>query len=551
MKQFLDPEEAALTSVEGHRESLDAEFGRIRKSLGLDTRSSLKNEVDQFLGRLPARRGNRNKIPRYEPFFPWDAISAYRHLSEGLSSPDHELEKRLIQTFQNAPKGSLEWSHAFNDLVKAFVRLVIHRTRQFHKSGVPQEDLVQECLFGLLRAAEKADISLGNRFSTYAGAWIDQTATRYIGNHSRLVRIPMHAHEAIKRAKAIRRDDYLHGRPPRGMQKIEAELKLAPGNLSKLLAADKITISLQDWSKTNDLVDDFNLEAHVENYELERDITVALDLLHPREAGVLRSRFGINTGEELSLDEIGQKFGVTRERIRQLEKKGLKNLLEGPLAEKLRAHVGLQPLNDMKVLPAVNQKVVRPSPSTLKSTPRINGSSNRARTLTAANETIEKVQRALDLLGEDAPPGLREAGELRIKYPQASLSELAILANPQMTKDAMAGRLRRLMEKVRNEDDLIQVKSPVAQRPRTQAQQVRERTPDQLTADLWNDVVRKTELANVIAGGRISQSEKIASDWVLARKFSPVKFILRDAGGIKGVLSILDNLRFLIGNPWK
>lgn len=528
---------------------LDAEFDRLRKSLGLDSKSTWRGEIDEFLGRTPKDSVKYKKIPSYEPFFPTDAISAYRHISEGHSSPSRDSEKEIIHAFQVAAEGSREQWLAFNQVLKAFIRLVIHRSRSHANEGIPQEDIVQESIFGLLRAAQKADMSLGNRFSTYAANWIDQTAGRLVANESRVVRIPVHGHEAIRKTKAIRRNDFLHGRPFRGYSKVESELGLNAGTLQKLMEADELTLSLERWTKNNDLEDSFDILEHVEAEELKKDIHIALDMLHPREAGVLRHRYGLLTGEPMTLDEIGVKFGLTRERIRQIDKLAREKLLRGPLSDNLRAHAGIEPQSEAPVPPKIKSMNAGP-----KSTSRVKpkAASNTKRTLDAASQTIRQVEEALKVLGDRVPADLLRAAEVRLLHPSASLSELAKRSNPPISKDAFAGRIRRLI----STSERIKAGAIMdTAHEEEMAQQAIEAPQEQpgvsLTDELWREICRKTELALGVSRGRLSSQEKEASDWVLSRKQLKSDSILKEVADSSELKANLEKLRFLIGDPWR
>jgi RNA polymerase nonessential primary-like sigma factor len=523
---------------------LDAEFDRLRKSLGLDSKAAWRGEIDEFLGRIPKDSIRLIKIPTYIPFFPRDAISAFRHISEGHSSPSRELEKEIIRAFQDAPEGSREQQLAFNQIIKAFIRLVIHRSGPYVNSGIPQEDIVQESVFGLLRAAQKADMSLGNRFSTYAANWIDQTAGRLVANESRVVRIPVNGHEAIRKTKAIRRHDFLHGRPFRGDSKVESELGLSSGSLQKLMEADEMTLSLERWSKNNDLEDSFDLLEHVQAEELKRDIQVAIDMLHPREAGVLMSRYGLLTGEPMTLEDIGEKYGLTRERIRQIDKLAREKLQKGPLSDKLRAHAGLEPW-----IEAPEPKKTKKS----KLPPRDpKGPSNAERTLEAASQAIRQVEEALEVLGDSVSADVRQAAEMRLLYPNASLSELGELCVPPISKEALVGRIRRLIsaaERIRSTSvtdaphDLEMAKPGGKPSP--------EEPGVTLTDELWGEICRKTELAIGVSQGRLSFDEEVASGWVLSRKHLPSDLVLREVTDLGELRAIIERLRFLIGDPWR
>jgi RNA polymerase nonessential primary-like sigma factor len=534
-------------------DQFEAEFEKLRKSLGLDSRSIWRSDIDEFLGRAPRDNVKLKKLPTYVPFFPLDAISAFRHISEGHSSPSRDSERELIRAFQAAAEGSKEQQFAFNQILKAFIRLLIHRSRQHVNSGIPQEDIVQESVLGLLRATQKADMSLGNRFSTYASSWIDQTAGRLVANESRVVRIPVQGHEVIRKTKAIRRSDFLNGRPFRGYSKVESELGLSSGSLHKLMEADVMTLSLERWRRSHDIEDSFDVLEHVESEELKRDLLIALDMLKPRESGVLKCRYGIETGQPMTLEDIGEKFGLTRERIRQIDKLAKIKLLKGPLSEKLRAHAGLE-----AQIEAVEPKEVQRKKRSSSSPPRSQqkGRSNTERTLDAASNTVQQVEEALKLLGDSVPPDLRLAGEVRLQNPNASLSELGELSIPPISKHTVVGRIRRLISAAEHKrtSAVTDIARPV-EIPQQEAEQTKEQPSEQtgavLTDELWREICRKTELAIRISGGRLSSSEKEVSDWVLSRKLLTSDSISKETPDATELKGKLKKLKFLIGDPWR
>lgn len=537
--------------------AFEEELRRIRSTLRLDSKASLAGDVNEFLGRTDGGSTRQLKTPKYLPFFPFDALSAYRHLSEGHASPDRDLENHLIAAFQKSAPGTLERTRATNALLKAYIRFVIHRSKFAVRFAVPQEELVQEAIFGLLRAAEKADTSLGNRFSTYAGNWIDQTIRRYVADHSRTVRIPVYGHEIIKKAQAIRRSDFLHGRPPRSMANLEAETEVTPGSLEKLLEADTMTTSLEQWQKKNDLPDPMDIESVGEALELRRDLEIALDQLHPRESAVLRMRFGISTGEEATLTDIGNSFGLTRERIRQIEKKGLERLRLGPLSRKLSAHAGLleaTQVDHVELEPEIKRpkKIWKPEPLEKHKKPKPMPS-NLQRTRSAASEAIGRVRIKLEEMGDKAPVHLREAGELRIRYPMESLAELARRTQPAITKDTYASRLRRFLELT--QQDIEQTKTldrdkDASTNPPEAGIQDQGRKFE-ISGELWGDILRRVELSLMISADRISQTERESCEWLLSRRAKSLDEVLRDSGGIEGLRAIVLRIRYLIGDPWR
>jgi RNA polymerase sigma factor (sigma-70 family) len=320
----------------------DAALARISKSLGNNSKQAVALQVDEFLGKPPKRSSDsKSKLPRYSPYFPLDAIDSLRKHSEGFSGPTAEEEREFILRFQDPNLSQDEKRATFDLILKSFIRLSIYKSNNYSGTSIPFEEMVQESVFGLYRAAEKWDATLGNRFSTYAIHWIDQSISRFIGDASRTVRLPIHAHEQVRKAKSIARNDFLHGRDFRGIHKVAAELETTAEKLLPLLEADRMTLSLEQFKKNNDFASDEDADELAQHVELVRDLQIALDLLHPREAGVLRVRYALNGDDPMTLDAIGETFGLTRERIRQIEKKALENLREGALSKKLKAHLGI------------------------------------------------------------------------------------------------------------------------------------------------------------------------------------------------------------------
>ena len=379
----------------------DAALERISKSLGNNSKRAVASQIDEFLGR-PIKRepGFKSKLPKYTPYFPLDAIDSLRKHSEGFSSPTAEAEKDMLIRFQNPDLSPDEKRAAFDLILKSFIRLSIYKSNIYSGTSISFEEMVQESVFGLFRAAEKWDATLGNRFSTYASHWIDQSISRFLGDASRTVRLPVHAHEQVRKAKSIARSDFLNGREFRGIHKVAAEVETTAEKLLNLLKADQMTLSLEQFKKKNDLASNEDADSLAEHVELVKDIEVALVLLHPREAGVLRYRYGLHGDEPMTLDAIGEKLGLTRERIRQVEKKALENLREGQLSHKLRAHMGLDLDNqEIPLAPSkVAKKVSRSKKGKAKAreadaaTPALSPKTERASIVNPANTDPESVQ---------------------------------------------------------------------------------------------------------------------------------------------------------------
>lgn len=225
---------------------------------------------------------------------------------------------------------------AKNELVEHNLRLVISVARKYiGHAGMTFMDLVQEGNIGLMKAADKFDPSKGYKFSTYATWWIRQTVGRAVQEQSRTIRIPVHMVEtAAKMNKAIRKLTQELGREPQ-VEEIAAEMGVSADKIKFLFEANRDPLSLdnrvndEDDATVGDLVADHSAEvpgASIIKEDNKKQVIAVLDTLSQREKEVMVMRFGLEDDTPKTLEEIGQHFGVTRERIRQIETKALRKL---------------------------------------------------------------------------------------------------------------------------------------------------------------------------------------------------------------------------------
>jgi len=299
----------------------------------------LEREKNKLEKRVDGNRSNGHKEVRKE-------LRQFRVRLVEFEDRTQSSAVELRRSYQNIVSGEEQADAAKRELIEANLRLVVSIAKKYTNRGLQFLDLIQEGNIGLMKAVDKFEYRRGYKFSTYATWWIRQAITRAIADQARTIRIPVHMIETIN--KLIRTSRQLvqeYGREPTS-EEIAKRMDIPVVKVRKVMKIAQEPISLEtpigeeEDSHLGDFIEDRGVISPAEaviNINLKEQTESVLKTLTPREEKVIKMRFGLDDGSEHTLEEVGQSFAVTRERIRQIEAKALRKLRHPSRSRKLRA----------------------------------------------------------------------------------------------------------------------------------------------------------------------------------------------------------------------
>ncbi|MCJ7703089.1 MAG: sigma-70 family RNA polymerase sigma factor [Anaerolineales bacterium] len=280
---------------------------------------------------------------------PTEEVEITKRMEEGLNARERLTSQKTTPQEREVLQRQIEdgWA-AREHLIRANARLVISVAKKYMGRGVPFLDLIQEGNIGLMRAAKKFDHKRGYKFSTYATWWIRQAVTRAIADQGRTIRIPVHMGDQVSRM--LRTQHQLKQKLSRdpSIEELAESLDVPPKKVEEMIKLARYPLSLQmpigdeEDDTLGDFIEDDTIptpDTTAAHNLLHEHLESVLDMLPPREARILQLRYGLVDGQYLTLNEVGRKMGVTRERVRQIEAQALRRLRTPNIQRALRPYL--------------------------------------------------------------------------------------------------------------------------------------------------------------------------------------------------------------------
>ena len=363
---------ASFPEVEDNMAQLEEIFIQLINQ-GIEVYADIEEAEEEK--RLKQQSSNEVSVPTVDPFdlsgiAADDTISLYlKEMARvPLLTPTEEImlaktlekgrkaHRKLKRVSHNGEEATLKLSRYIRDgersrdhLIKANTRLVVSIAKKYMGQGVPFSDLIQEGNLGLMKAVEKFDYRRGYKFSTYATWWIRQAITRALADQGRTIRVPVHMSDRIRKLHQISRQlEQVWGRKPTP-EELADYMDLNPSKVRWMLRVSRHPVSLErpvgeeEDSELGNFIEDEDAPTPPDtafHHLLQEKLEDELSTLTPREARILRLRFGLQNGRSYTLEEVGKKFGLTRERIRQIEGQALRKLRHPRRSRQLRDYLG-------------------------------------------------------------------------------------------------------------------------------------------------------------------------------------------------------------------
>ncbi len=338
-----DEELLQIRSNSGDDDEADSVFGQKTHAAPLFDLSNVP--IDDSVGLYFREMGQQQLLTAEEEVTLAMEIEAGREATLRMEEEGETLDDDTLDELVNVLEiGDAARAH----LIRANTRLVVSIAKKYRGRGLQFLDLIQEGNVGLMKAVEKYDYRRGNRFSTYATWWIRQAVTRALANHGRTIRIPAHLGGRISKLYQVAQElEQEYGRQPTAEEIAEC-MELPAERVRWMLRTSRQPVHLErpvgdeSDAELGDFIEDIEAPPPAESVAqkmLTEEIGDILDQLTPREARILRLRYGLQDGESRTLKEVGEMFGLSRERIRQLEKEALRKLRHPNFAGHLRQYL--------------------------------------------------------------------------------------------------------------------------------------------------------------------------------------------------------------------